>query len=113
MLLLILSPLLPCGGYGSSLCFQNGSWKDVQGVLHHISNLGHSWKLLCPPEKLPRALGRNIETLGKTTWKFSNVAGELQKELAAFLMATDGDREHAPPHLASLLKKIGNGVLES
>ena len=30
----------------------------------------------------------------------------------AFLMARNGDWEHAPPHLVSLLKKIGNGVLE-
>ena len=35
---------------------------------------------------------------------------ELRKELVAF--ATNGDWEHAPPHLVSLLKKIGNGVLE-
>ncbi|RLM60276.1 hypothetical protein C2845_PM14G17100 [Panicum miliaceum] len=85
----------------------------AESSLCENGNGGSAVPLVDGKERLPRALGRKIETLGKITWKFSNVAGELQKELVAFLMATDGDREHAPPHLASLLKKIGNGVLES
>ena len=60
MLLLILSPPVPCGGLWklrNFLCFQNGSWKDVQSVLH------------LPSKEAARdgALGRKTETLGKTT----------------------------------------------
>ncbi|PUZ42118.1 hypothetical protein GQ55_9G559100 [Panicum hallii var. hallii] len=31
---------------------ENGSWKDVQIVLHQIVNLVHNWKLLCPAGRL-------------------------------------------------------------
>ena len=44
-------------------------------VLHHISSLVHSWKLLCPAEKLPAdgALGRKTENVGKTTSRLRNI----------------------------------------
>ena len=44
-------------------------------VLHHISSLVHSCKLLCPAEKLPAdgALGRKTENVGKTTSRLRNV----------------------------------------
>ena len=44
-------------------------------VLHHISSLVHSCKLLCPAENLPAdgALGRKTENVGKTTSRLRNV----------------------------------------
>ncbi|RLN04996.1 hypothetical protein C2845_PM13G11950 [Panicum miliaceum] len=56
------------------------------------------------------AIARRSEMLGKTSWAFSNVAGELQKELMDFLVTSNGDWEQAPAHLAPLLKEIGNGI---
>lgn len=33
------------------LCFQNGSWRDVDYLLMQIVNMIHNWKLLCPPHR--------------------------------------------------------------
>ena len=39
---------------------------------------------------------RKVETLGKTTWKISSTAGDVQKELVTFLMTYNGNCAQAP-----------------
>jgi hypothetical protein len=58
------------------------------------------------------ALDRKAEMLSKSTWKISDVGGNSPQELMAFLMKHNGDRrqETVPPHLPSLLQKIGNAM---
>lgn len=43
-----------------------------------------------------RANDRKVETLGKTTWKISSTAGDVQKELVTFLMTYNGNCAQAP-----------------
>jgi hypothetical protein len=75
------------------LCFQNGSWRDVDYLLMQIVNMIHNWKLLCPPTEDGGARIKSLqaEILSKQAYQADKLVGTLKGDLFNFLLKHGGD----------------------